>query len=201
MLLDRALRTTFRNYSTLFLLAAFVTVTAHLVLGVVFRDVLEVTELHPYIRNLKPGGRVDNVGASDLATFETARWAVLGLEVVLLPLLVGGARRIVTRDREGGVPTVPDALTHLRDPDARLSFRWAGGEMATVVVGAILAAATWYLAERAGFLAAEPLPDRFNFLTFELARGVGLALGAPFLLGSIVTSGLEATRRSLSSSA
>ena len=190
MLLDRSLRTTFRNYSTLFLLVALVSVTAHLVYGVIFRDVLEVTELHPDVAALKAGRQVNNVGAKDLATSETARWIVLAVEVALLPVLIGAARRVVHKDEAGGVPTVPDALAHLRDKDARLSFRWGGAQMATVVIGLGLAAATWYLAERAGLLVAEPLPDRFNFIALELARGVALALGAPFLLGAVVTAGL-----------
>jgi hypothetical protein len=97
----------------------------------------------------------------------------------------------VRRDDTGSVPTVPDALRHLRDREARLSFRWGGSQWVTVLVGAVLAVATWYLAERVGLLAAEPLPDRFNFLALELVRGAALALAAPFLLGAVVTAGLE----------
>lgn len=191
MLLDRSLRTTFRNFSTLFLLVALVTVTAHLVYWIIFRDVLEVTELHPYIRELKPGRQVNDVSAADLRVSESARWIVLGVELLLLPLLVAGARRIMTRDQQGEVPTVPDALTHLRDRRARLNFRWGGREIGTGLAGLALAVATWYLAERTGLGAAEPLPDRFNFLTLELARGVALALGAPFFLGAVVTAALN----------
>ena len=202
MLLDRALRTTFRNFSTLFLLAALVTVTAHLVYGIVFRDVLEVTELHPFIRGLQAGRQVNDVSADDLAASETARWVVLGVEVALLPLLIGGARRIVAREAEGGVPTVPDALTHLRDREARLSFKWGRAEIVTALAGLVLGAGVWYLAQRAGLLAAEPLPDHFNFLALELVRGVAHALGAPFLLGSVVVAALHADRgRVLRSSA
>ncbi|MDQ4095443.1 MAG: hypothetical protein M3174_04455 [Actinomycetota bacterium] len=195
MLLDRALRTTFRNFSTLFLLVAIVSVTAHLLYGIVFRDVLAVTELHPYIAELKFGRQVNDVAARDLRSAEMGRWVLFGVQALFLPLLVPAARRILVRDEHDEVPTVPDAILHPREPRGRLGFAWRGGELLTVVVGLLLAATVWYLTQRIGLLAAEPLPDRLNFLAFELVRGVAVALAAPFLLGSLVTAALSAGER------
>ena len=196
MLLDRALRAAFRNFWTLFLLVALVTVTAHLVYGFIFKDVLEARELHVYIRNLSAGRQVNDVSPKDLETAETARWALVGIEVFFFPLLVGSTRRILVRDEEDAVPTVPDALVHPRDRRARLGLRWGGAQLATALAGAVVAVATWYLVERAGLLIAEPLPDRFNFVSMELARGIALAAGAPFLLVGLVTAGRSAIRPS-----
>ena len=195
MLLDRALRTTFRNYSTLFLLAAVVAVTAHLVYGLLFRDVLEVTEIHPYIAELKFGRQVNDVAARDLRSAETGRWILIGVQVVLLPLLVLAARRIIVRDGHGEVPTVPDALAHPRDPRGRLAFGWRGPEIVTALAGLAIATGVWYLVQQIGLLAAEPLPDDVNFLAFELARGLAVALAAPFLLAAIATAGLSSGER------
>ena len=192
MLLERALRATFRYFWTVFLLVALVTVTAHLVYGFIYKDVLEVRELHVFIRNLSAGRQVNDVSPQDLETAENARWALVGVEVLLFPLLVGATRRVLVRDDEGGVPTVPDALAHPRDPRGRLGFRWGAAHAATALAGAAAGIATWYFVERAGLLLVEPLPDRLNFVAMELARGVALAAGAPFLLVGLVTAARSA---------
>lgn len=181
MLLDRALRATFRNFWTLFLLVAAVTVTAHLVYGFVYRDVLELRELHLFIRFLSPSRQVRGVGAPDLEAAENAMWWVLAVELALLPVLVLAARRVLVQDESGSVPTVPDALRHLRERRGRLRLPTPGG-VATLIAGAALAIAVWYLAQEIGLLVAEPLPDRLNFAAFGLVRGLALALGAPFFL-------------------
>ena len=194
MLPDRALKATFRNFSTLFLLAALVTLTAHLVHGFIFRDVLEVDELHRFVKGLTPGRTVNGVGRSDLNAAVTWSRAVVAVEILLLPLLIGAARRAMDRDERGEVPTVIDALRHPRS-GARLSFRFNGGELGTVLFGAVLGAATWLLAVQLGLLIGEPLPDRWNFLSFSLAYGVAEALGLTFFLGALITAGRAGGRR------
>ena len=188
MLLDRALRATFRNFWTLFLLVGLVAVTAHLVYGLIYRDVLELEELHVYIRFLSPSRQVNGVGAQDLAAAESAYSWVLVAEAVCLPLLVLAARRVLVQDEDGGVPTVPDALTHLRDGRGPLGPRMGLPGLLALLGGTLIAAAVWYLADRAGLLLAEPLPDRFNFATFGLAHGLALALAGPFFLSGLVTA-------------
>ena len=194
MLPDRALKATFRNFSTLFLLAALVTLTAHLVYGFIFRDVLEVDELHRFVKGLTPGRTVNGVGRSDLDAAVTWSRAVVAVEILLLPLLICAARRAMDRDEWGEVPTVIDALRHPRS-GARLSFRFSGGELGTVLFGAVLGVATWLLTVQLGLLIAEPLPDPWNFLSFSLAYGVAEALGLTFFLGALITAGRAAGRR------
>jgi hypothetical protein len=138
---------------------------------------------------------VNDVAARDLRSAETGRWILIGVQVVLLPLLVLAARRIVVRDHQGEVPTVPDALAHPRDTRGRLAFGWRGAEIVTALVGLAIAAGVWYLVQQIGLLAAEPLPDGVNFLAFELARALAVSLAAPFLLGAIVTAALSSGGR------
>lgn len=194
MLPDQALRTTFRNYSTLFLLVALITVTTHLVYGLIFRDVLEIDELHRFVRGLQGGRTVNGVSSSDLERAEAWRWAVQAVQLLSLPLLVGAARRVIDRDEKGEVPTVLDAIKHPRSGE-KLSFGFGGGEITTLVLGTALAVAIWWLALRIGLLIAEPLPDPWNFISLPLAAGVAEALGIPFFLGALVTAGRAARRR------
>src|SRR5688572_2762720 len=114
MLVDQGLRNTFRNFSTLFLLALSVTLTCHLVYAFIFRDVLEIDELHRFVRGLTAGRTVNGVGRKDL--IDAIFWAKLVplVELLLLPLLIGAARRVLTREARGEVPTAFDALRHPR---------------------------------------------------------------------------------------
>ena len=194
MLPDRAFRATFRNFSTLFLLGALVTVTAHLVYGFIFRDVLEIDELHRFVKGLTPGRTVNGVGRTDLATAVQWSKAVVAVEILLLPLLLGAARRVIDRYESGQVPTVFDALRHPRS-GTKLGFRLNGGELGTLLLGVVLGVATWLLASQLGLLIAEPLPDPWNFLSFSLANGAAEALGLAFFLGAAVTAGRSAARR------
>lgn len=194
MLPDQALRTTFKNFSTLFLVVALVTVTTHLVYGFILRDVLEIDELHRFVRGLQGGRTVNGVSSSDLERAEAWRWAVQAAQVLLLPLLVGAARRVIDEDEKGEVPTALDALRHPRSGE-KLSFRFGGAEITTLALGAALAVTIWWLALKIGLLIAEPLPDPWNFISLPLAAGVAEALGIPFLLGALVTAGRAARRR------
>lgn len=188
MLLDRALRAAFRNYWTLFLLVGLVTVTANLVYGFLYKDVLELDELHVYIRFLSPSRQVNGVGADDLAAAEAASSWVLIAEALVLPLLVLAARRVLVQDENGGVPTVPDALFHPRDRRGPLGVRVGLAGVVAFLGGAAVAVAVWYLADRAGLLLVEPLPDRFNYVSFGLVHGLALALAGPFLLAGVVAA-------------
>ena len=193
MLLDRALRAAFRNFWTLFLLVAVVTVTVHLVYGFFYRDVLELRELHLYIRFLSPSRQVRGVGAPDLEAAESAMWWVVAVELALLPVLVLATRRVLVQDEDGAVPTVPDALRHLRDRRGPLGFRLDLERLGTLLIGAALGFGVWYLAQQIGLLVVEPLPDRLNFAALGLVRGCALALGAPFLLAALVLALLSPT--------
>ena len=190
MLLDRSFRFVFRNFSTLFLVVAAVTVTAHLVYGLLYRKVLEVTEIHPFIEELGPGRYVKEVGAKDLEASRTAALVLAGIQLLLVPLLVGATRRVLAVDARGEVPTALDALRHPRG-GPRLSFAPTTGRVGTWIGGALVAAAVWFLTERAGLVLAEPVPDGLNFVVLPVVRGAALALGAPFLLGAVAVAGVR----------
>lgn len=194
MLADHALRNTFRNFSTLFLLAALVTISCHLVYGFIFRDVLEIEELHRFVRGLTAGRTVNEVGRRDLEI--AGQWAnvVPLIELLLLPLLIGATRRILARDSRGEVPTVVDALRHPRS-GPRLSLRLTRPGAGAVLAGIALAAAAWFLTKQAALQIAEPLPDPGNFAFFALANGIAEALGLALFLGVFVTAALEAGAR------
>ena len=185
MLLDRAFRFVFRNFSTLFLLVAAVTVTTHLIYGFVYREVLEVTELHPFIEGLSPGRYVKGVGAKELEGARTAGLVLALIQVALLPLLIGATRRIFERDGAGAVPTVVDALTHVT-VGPRLALGRPGRWGVTALLGLLVGAAVWWLSQKAGLVLAEAVPNDLNFIAFGLVRGIALALGAPFFLAGIV---------------
>lgn len=190
MLLDRALRLAFRNFSTLFLLVAVFTITSNLIYGFVFRDVFRVHELHPFIAELRPGRQVLGVGQDHLEQAREAHWVLVGIEIALLPLLVLCARRILVVDESGGVPTVVDSLLHpLAGGHGAMSWRLGWGGVGAVIAGLGIAIAVAWLFDRAGMLLIEPLPDGTNFVAMPTVRGVALALGAPFLLCTAVVAG------------
>ena len=194
MLADKALRNTFRNFSTLFLLAALVTISCHLIYGFIFRDVLEIEELHELVRRLTPGRTINGIRPKDLEVAELWANAVPLIELLSLPLLIGATRRVLARDSDGEVPTVVDALRHPRS-GPRLGLRLNGSETVAVAAGTALGAAAWFLTRQAGLLIVEPLPDPGNFAFFALVYGIAEALGLALFLGAFVTAALEAGAR------
>ena len=194
MLADHALRNTFRNFSTLFLLASLVTISCHLIYGFIFRDVLEIEELHRFVRGLTAGRTVNGVGRRDLEVAEQWANVVPLIELLLLPVLIGATRRILARDTRGEVPTVADALRHPTS-GPRLSLGLNGPEAVAVVAGIVLGAAAWFLTKQAALQIAEPLADQGNFAFFALAHGISEALGLALFLGVFATTALEAGAR------
>jgi hypothetical protein len=195
VLLDRAFLRALRNFSTLFLTVAVVTVTLHLVYSLVFKDVLAVSELHPEIERLRPSVKLQHVGPRELSFARNAYWVLIAIEIALLPLLIGAAHRIMKVESDGGVPTVVDAYRHA---EIRLAFsRLDRGGWLTVLVAAGIALLMGYLFERAGLLLTEIVPDDWLFLAAGLVRGLSRAVAVPFFLAAVVVAGNEAgTRRS-----
>jgi hypothetical protein len=189
VLLDRAFHRALRNFSTLFLTVAVLTLTLHLVYSVLFRDVIALSELHLEISSLRPNVKLQGVGPKDVSTSETFFWALTALEILAIPLLIAGAHRVIQVDEGGGVPTVPDAYSHVGEVRSRFSLRFGRSEWITVLIGAAIALLIGSLFERAGLLLTEILPDDWLFLGAGLVRGLSRAVAAPFFLAMVVTAG------------
>jgi hypothetical protein len=181
MLTDAALRATFRNFSTLFLLVATATVPLHLAHSFVFRDVIAVSELHRDIDVFPERRQVRGV---DRAALDNARLALLGLtliEIAAIPLFVRAARAVVTGDED--VPTVIGAWR------STLGRRAASKSPATIapgiVVCVVFALSVTVLARLVGAVLVEPLPDAQSFVGVGLVDACARALGGAFLSGTV----------------
>src|SRR5918999_6295134 len=91
MLVDRAFRFAFRNYSTLWLIVATAVFPLHLVHGYVFRDVMAVSELHRAIELFPERRQVARVSAADLAEARTWHTALTAVGGALIPGAARGA--------------------------------------------------------------------------------------------------------------
>ena len=151
-MLDRALSRTFANLSTLLLVAFVFTVPLHVIHALVYRDALAVQEISPEINTFPEGRQVRGIAKGDLTAERNALFLVLGVEVLLLPLAYRAARRVISADDEGMVPTVADAWAHLRgSPPGSLSL---GPTAVAAAIGAICAALLWSITNRLADMAS-----------------------------------------------
>jgi hypothetical protein len=187
MSLDRAFRATFRNFSTLFLLVASLTVPLHLAYSVAFRDVVAVGDLRSAIERFPPHRKVHGVGRKRLHESRVAFIGLSLLEVALIPVLVRATERVLEVDEQGGVPSVLDAYRHVVQPRPRQGIGFA-----RVVAAVVVAITVAFLAERIGLLLTEPVPRTLDFLAAGLVRALSRAVGAPFALSAMA---LESLRR------
>jgi hypothetical protein len=179
MSLDWTLRFVFRNFATLFLLVALFAVPLHVGRAFAYRRVVGMWELHPAIAELPPDELVRGVGAADLQTAQSALLAVIVLELALIPLLAGAARRIAQREGAGLLPTVADSLAHSLAAWRRPAPNCAPGMLAA---GLVLAFAMGLLVHSTGRLLAEPVPEVVAFAPIGLAEGLAAAVATPFFL-------------------
>ncbi len=178
-MVDKAFRATFRNFATLFLLVAVVTVPLHLLYSVVFNNVIETRELHAVIETFPPARQVRSVGRSQLTYARVGFAIVTFLEIATIPFLARATRRVLDAEEEEELTSVTDALTGLRDaPPLGLDT----SRMGPVLVGTATALAIGLGIERSGLLLLEFVPDAATFPFFGLMQGVSRAAGAPFLL-------------------
>jgi hypothetical protein len=194
VLLDDALRATFRNFTTLFLVVAVVTAPLHVGHSFVYRRVIAVQDLHSDIETFPLERQVHSVGRRQLDDSATSFWAITALEVLLLPLLVAAAGRVIEVDARGGVPTVVDAWIHLR---LRAVFGRRGGGWWAILAGAAVALAVGYFVEAIGMIAVEPLPDAAAFAGTGLVQAISRASAVPFVLvPAVLTVRAKKTTRS-----
>ncbi|MGH3117779.1 MAG: hypothetical protein ACRDQ2_11855, partial [Gaiellales bacterium] len=161
-MLDRALVTTVRNFSTLFLIGAVVFIPLHLAHGFLFRNVLSVAELRPDIADFPEGRMVRNVGVEELNDERSTLGALVIVEAGISILLLGAARRVVEVDEDEGVPTVADAYGHAPSSLRKISFTVDRlGILVTCLVIGLLAG---WLTYRIGSLATELLGNDTAFV-------------------------------------
>ena len=186
-MLERAFSAAFRNFSTLFLMVALFTVPLHVGYSYIFRDVIEVREIHSSIEGFPDYRQVKNVGPDEL---RTARLAYLGLSVLelalLLPLLARATARVLEVDAAGGVPTIPSAL-RASVRRGSIAFRGLSGALPTILIAAVLALAVGWLFERTALLLVEAVPDEHAWPLVGAIQGCSRALAAPFLLVAIAS--------------
>lgn len=178
MLLDRVFRLAFRNLSTLILLVATVSVPLHLGYGLVFRDVVEVRELHDEIEDFPPQVAVKGVGPDDLRRARAAFAGGVAVELALILLLSRAAARIIDVDEGGGVPTVLDAWSHIRVPTGRPG----GSGIPTFLVALVFSVAAGTLAYRLLSSVTDLLSGNVFVLAGPLILAAAIAFGAPFAL-------------------
>lgn len=181
MSLDDALRATFRNYSTLFLVVFVVLMPLHLVYGWIFQDVLSVRELHPAIAEFPPARQVRGVGQSDVERARLWFWILVAIEVAVLPLIVAASRRVLDQDEEGEVTSVTRAWSGIR----RGRFRNLHARATTLVGAASIALVVAVVAEAALRSFADFVPDDVVFLALAVASAAGRSSGIPFLAATI----------------
>jgi hypothetical protein len=188
MLVDRALRSAFRNFSTLWLIVAGVTFPLHLAHGYAFRDVVAVTELHGAIERFPPYRQVEGVSAADLA--DARRWYVVvtAVEILSLPLLGAAAQRALEEEGRGGVPGALRSWAGVARPRPAAQLR----HPAAVAAGAAVSLLIGWLVEVTGRLLLEPAPEQLLWLGGAVVAAGARATAAPFTLAALATSALEA---------
>lgn len=174
---DDGLRFTFRNYSTLFLMTAAIAAPLQLISAYLFRDVIEVREIHDAIRALPEGEALLGVDAGRLGVAATAlalTWILVALSV---PVLLSGARRVAADDALGRLPAVGSALAAgLRTPALPRPSR-------PLLVPAAAALASWALLYGAASLLVELVTDPAAWAAAGLARALPFAAALPLVMG------------------
>ncbi|MGH2757202.1 MAG: hypothetical protein ACRDI3_05380 [Actinomycetota bacterium] len=187
-MLDRALGTTARNFSTLFLIGAVTFIPLHVAHAFLFRNVLSVAELRPDIADFPEGRLVRNVGVEQLNDERSTLGVLLIVEAGISLLLLGAARRVVEVDADGGVPTVTDAYEHAA---GSLRKAWFGiDRLGILVTCAVIGVAAGWLAYRIGLLVTELLGNDKAFAGIGATRGIAVALFLTFVIGPAATLSL-----------
>lgn len=176
--MDHALKTTFRNYATLFFVVAALTVPVHVLHSFVYRDVVAVREIHEAVEELEPGQQVRRVSSDDLDRYRMTGWLIAAVEVALIPVLAGAVRMVLAARDAISVPAAwSHAVAGWRADLPRLAHpigAIAGGAVVALTVGVMLRAT--------GLLLSEPVGEAVSFGPVGLTEGIARAAAAPFLL-------------------
>lgn len=181
MPLDRVLAVTWRNFATLFLIVAVLTVPLHVGRTFMYRKVIAAREMAPDIAAFPEGREVRGIGPQDLDAERRSLLILTVIELALLPLGVGAVRRALWVDRWEGPPGVLDSWAH----SATALFQRGGGpapSVTTILGSAAIGVGGGYLLERIGLVVTEPVPLYLGFAPIGLVQGVSRAFGAIFFL-------------------
>lgn len=176
-MLDDAYRAMLRHFGTFFLVPALVIAPLHLVYAFVFRDVIALGELHGAIEALPAGEGVRGITGNDIATARLVFWAVVALELLLMPLFAAVTRRALQAEEAGRIGGVLGYWRGAReDPAAR---RPAAGPLlpAGLITLAVAALASQPLAPL-----VETVPRAVAWAVAGLGGAAAHCLAAPFLL-------------------
>ncbi len=172
---------TFAEFFTFFLIVAFIALPLHLAHSYVFRNVIEVSELHEEIERFPSDRTVREVGPDRLGDYRASLALVGVLELALLPLLVRATRKAMVDRSEGRVPTVLRAWSGVSTAGGGY-FRALARKPGPLITALVVALILGFLGEKVGLLAAQPLGDRSAWLGVGLAQAAARALAAPFFL-------------------
>jgi len=186
MLVDRALKTALRNFSTFWLIVAAVTIPLNVAWAFLYQDVIATREIHVDIESLPTGDKVRGVDEEAIDQARSAQLIVLALEVALIPILLRATRRAIEQEAAGHVPTALGAWSGVaRSSQARGPSRWRASVALSMAGFAII---VWVLASLIGHSLVDPAGDSVAWLVLALARGTALALALPFLLVGLVVA-------------
>ena len=186
MLLDDAWRLAFRQFSTLFLIVAVVTIPLHLGYSFTFRNAIAVREFHTAIERFPEYRKVRGVGPTELRTARLAYVSLNVVELLLLPLAVGAAARVAAVDRQAGIPTVTDSWSASVRQLRALGHPARG--LLAVAVAAVVAVSIGLLVQRIGLLVAATMSPDVAFVPVGVVEALARAVGAPFFLAPAATA-------------
>ena len=180
-MVDRSLRATFGNFSTLALIAATVGLPASMIYSYVFRGAIAVSELHDTILTFPGSKQVAGVGRETLLTARYVGWGLVALGILSLVYLVSAVRRTLEREAAGEVATVPDSFRNA--PTSKPSFREAiTTNRKAFLVGALDALIVAWLVLQVGLLLSEILSENRMWVGVGLTRAVAWSVAVPFVL-------------------
>lgn len=192
-MLDRAARSTVRNFSTLFLVCMVVFLPLEMGYAFVHHDAIQVREVVPFIEDLSGRQKVDGVGRAELDEAERNRAILTGIELAFIPLLISAGRRVIEHDREEGLPTATDAWTRGLAPPRLAPFP-AARNLGAIGLAAMFALMVGFVAYQAGRIPAELFPERSSVVMLGGAEAIARSVGLPWFLVAWVEAGVRARR-------
>lgn len=184
-MLDRGLAVTFKNFATLFFVCAVITIPLHVTYAIVFKNEIGLRELHAQIESFPPLREVKGVSKHDLDVSRLVSGGLAVFELLLVPLALKAARRVIDDDAENQVTTVGSAWSSALSR----GYAWArdlpGGGGVIVIAAAAIAIAVGVAADRVGALMAEPFSPTYAFAIVGPATALARAVAAPLFLGPV----------------